>query len=256
MSSTRCDPDPSGAGPAPDAVLDNPVWHAIDGPQRGLGLLHGPAAHYAHDVAPFAAVAPGADPRDQGVLSSLNEVVPPGAVAVFTGHDPVTPAGWTVEHDIVGWQLVDSPALLATAEADAAGPDELLALGAADVPEMLALTELTRPGPFLSRTVEFGGYLGIRRGGRLVAMAGRRMQPAGWCEVSAVCTDPDHVGQGLARRLLLAVVLGIRDDGMRAFLHVAGENERALALYRHLGFADRQSVHFLVCHRSDPADRR
>ena len=42
--------------------------------------------------------------------------------------------------------------------------------------EMLALAELTQPGPFGMRTHEMGTYLGIRREGKLVAMAGERLE--------------------------------------------------------------------------------
>jgi hypothetical protein len=48
----------------------------------------------------------------------------------------------------------------------AAGPEAVL-LGAADVPEMLALVKRTRPGPFLPRTIELGRYLGA--GGGILA---------------------------------------------------------------------------------------
>ena len=46
-------------------------------------------------------------------------------------------------------------------------PGPIIELGAADVPEMLALVERTRPGPFVTRTVELGTYLGIRDDGRI-----------------------------------------------------------------------------------------
>jgi hypothetical protein len=80
---------------------------------------------------------------------------------------------------------------------DVGADPEAVALGPADVPEMLDLVERTQPGPFLPRTIMLGTYLGIRRGGALVAMAGERMRPPGWTEISAVCTDPAHRGQGL-----------------------------------------------------------
>jgi hypothetical protein len=57
-----------------------------------------------------------------------------------------------------------------------AADPEAVPLGVADVPEMLDLTARTKPGPFLPRTFELGTYLGIRRDGRLVAMAGERLR--------------------------------------------------------------------------------
>lgn len=81
-------------------------------------------------------------------------------------------------------------------------------LGPDDVPEILGLVDRAQPGPFRKRTIELGTYLGIRRDGELIAMAGERMRPPGWTEISAVCTDPAYRGQGLATRLIRAVAAG------------------------------------------------
>jgi ribosomal protein S18 acetylase RimI-like enzyme len=126
-----------------------------------------------------------------------------------------------------------------------AAPDAVR-LGAADVPEMLELVERTQPGPFLPRTVELGTYLGIRRDGALVAMAGERLHPPGWTEISAVCTAPEHRGQSLATRLVRAVVHGIRERGETPFLHAAGSNVNAIRLYESLGFRLRGRTTFAV----------
>ncbi|MBP2038972.1 putative GNAT family acetyltransferase [Streptomyces avidinii] len=122
---------------------------------------------------------------------------------------------------------------------------EAVPLGRADVPEMLELVGLTRPGPFLDRTVELGTYLGIRHEGRLVAMAGERMRPAGWSEISAVCTHPDHLGRGLAGRLVRAVAAAARERGDSPFLHAAASTTGAIRLYGAMGFTLRRSPVFL-----------
>jgi predicted GNAT family acetyltransferase len=101
---------------------------------------------------------------------------------------------------------------------------------------MLDLVARTQPGPFLQRTVELGTYLGVRRDGALVAMAGERLHPPGFTEVSAVCTDPDHRGQGYAARLVQAVVAGIKERGDIPFLHATATNTNAIRLYEALGF--------------------
>lgn len=122
--------------------------------------------------------------------------------------------------------------------------EEAVVLTRADVPEMLALVERTKPGPFLPRTIELGTYLGIRRDGELVAMAGERMKPPGWTEVSAVCTDERFRGQGLGGRLVLAVVANIQARGDRAFLHTGRQNVTAIRLYESLGFRLRRAAEF------------
>ena len=127
---------------------------------------------------------------------------------------------------------------------------EAIPLGAADVPEMLELVAQTEPGPFLPRTIELGDYLGIRRDGALVAMAGERFRLDGWTEISAVCTKPDHRGQGLASRLVGALIAGIKRRSERAFLHVIATNTGAIGLYEELGFRVRQTATLTVLTRT------
>jgi predicted GNAT family acetyltransferase len=101
---------------------------------------------------------------------------------------------------------------------------------------MLELVARTEPGPFLTRTIELGDYLGVRRDGALAAMAGERFRPEGWTEISAVCTAPEHRGEGLASRLVGALVAGIERRLEGAFLHVLATNTAAIRLYEQLGF--------------------
>jgi ribosomal protein S18 acetylase RimI-like enzyme len=120
----------------------------------------------------------------------------------------------------------------------------LVSLGPADSAEMAELVERTRPGPFAARTVELGGYLGVRREGRLVAMAGWRLQLPGFVEISAVCTDPLERGRGLASRLVRAVAAAARRQGSIPFLHVAEANTGAIRLYESLGMRTVRTVRF------------
>ena len=129
---------------------------------------------------------------------------------------------------------------------DVAPDAEAIPLGPPDVPDMLSLTSRSKPGPFLSRTIELGAYLGIRRDGQLVAMAGERMRVPGWTEISAVCTDDAYRGQGLATRLIHAIALGIRERDETPFLHASAANVNALRLYEDLGFRLRREVSFIA----------
>ena len=112
-------------------------------------------------------------------------------------------------------------------------------LGKADAPAMLALATLTKPGPFRSRTRELGPFVGIRRDGQLVAMAGRRLRVDGFTELSGVCTHPDHRGMGYAAALSRVVVSEILATGEAAFLHAFADHETTIAFYRGLGFQTR-----------------
>jgi ribosomal protein S18 acetylase RimI-like enzyme len=186
---------------------------------------------YLPDVAPFLAI-PDAD-----AWPDVAALAGPGTVVTVAGVAP--PASWELVEEIPGTQLVD-------AGVTAAPAPEAGQLTSADVPDMLALVASTRPGPFLPRTIELGTYLGIRRDGRLVAMAGERLHPPGWTEISAVCTDPEYRGQGLATGLVRALVAGIRARGEQALLHAAASNTGAIRLYESMGFRLRASPVFAV----------
>lgn len=225
---------PDGArGAAAAHVLDHAAWTSLTGPHAHFAERRGNVVRYPVDVSPFLALPPDPGPADWADLAAL---AGPGAeVAVAGLSDP--PPGWEVLTVIPGVQLVDDGVRPA--------PDgEAVRLTAADVPEMLDLVARTQPGPFLPRTIEMGTYLGIRRGGRLVAMAGERLRPPGWTEISAVCTDPEFRGRGLATRLVLAVAAGIRARGETPFMHAAASNTGAIRLYESLGFRVRRDVVF------------
>ncbi|MEU3737315.1 GNAT family N-acetyltransferase [Streptomyces sp. NPDC032198] len=214
--------------------MDNPAYAALNGPHARFAERRGRVVRYPLDVSPWLGLPDAPEADDWADLAAL---AGPGADVPLAGVRVGLPEGWEVTFDIAGVQLVD--------DGVAAAPDaEAVRLGAADVPEMLDLVRRTQPGPFLPRTVELGTYLGIRRGGALVAMAGERLRPPGWTEISAVCTDPAVRGEGLATRLVLAVADGIRARGETPFLHTAARNVGAIRLYESLGFRLRRTTRF------------
>ncbi len=127
---------------------------------------------------------------------------------------------------------------------DSKADARVVGLDSDNVPEMLILAARTEPGPFWPRTRELGTYLGVRVDGALVAMAGERLRPPGWTEISAVCTAPEARGQGHAARLVGALAARVLARGERPFLHVAEKNTGAIALYERLGFKTRRQVTF------------
>ncbi|WP_163549411.1 GNAT family N-acetyltransferase [Candidatus Frankia nodulisporulans] len=213
--------------------LDNPVRAALLGPQAHLAEGHGAVLRFPPDVCPFLGLP---DEPDLAAWHEAAHLLGPGALILYT-LDATPPPGWEVNGIGTGVQMID-------VSMRAAPDPEAVRLTAADVPEMLDLVARAKPGPFLPRTIEMGTYLGIRHGGTLVAMAGERMHPPGWTEISAVCTDPAQRGQGLAGRLVRAVAAGIRARGERPFLHTLADNTNAIRLYERLGFEIRRTVAF------------
>jgi ribosomal protein S18 acetylase RimI-like enzyme len=216
-------------------LLDNPVLSSLSGPHARFAQQQGNVVRYPPAVCPFAGMPADPDAADWADAARL---AGPGRVLALAA-EPPRPAGWQAEMRLEGVQMTGE------AVAGKADPEAVL-LGAADVPEMLSLAERTRPGPFLRRTHEMGTYLGIRRDGALVAMAGERLHPAGWTEVSAVCTDPAWRGHGFASRLILAAVAGIQARGEAPFLHAVTANVNAIRLYEELGFGIRRPIVFSV----------
>lgn len=217
------------------AELDNAAWHALTGPHAHFAEGNDFARRYPSDVAPFVAVRSWAEPQ---VWDSLVELVGHGAEIGLSGGVPEFPPGWEELWRGQGVQLVETEALRPV-------PDpEVVVLGREDVPEMLALVERNKPGPFLPRTHELGRYVGFRREGRLVAMAGERLHLDGWTEISAVSTDDDYRRQGLASRLVLDIAFHIQQRGERALMHASAANVSAIAAYERLGFARRTYTTF------------
>ncbi|GAB6901455.1 GNAT family N-acetyltransferase [Kineosporia succinea] len=218
-----------------ESVLDDPVGESLRGAHSHLARRHGTALRYPDDVSTFVAVPVNPRPQDWDDLAGL---LGGGGFADLFSAEATPPDGWPPEFDLDGFQMIGTAAHYATY------PD-VLTLGPADVPDMLALVEQNQPGPFWARTIAMGTYVGIRdTEGRLVAMAGERLHPPGWIEISAVCTAPEARGKGCATRLVSETAARIVSRGERPLIHVAAANRTAQAIYSKLGFETRREVTF------------
>ncbi|PZA23278.1 GNAT family N-acetyltransferase [Modestobacter versicolor] len=228
----------SGDADVSSTVLDDPVGESLRGHHAHLARRVGGTAAYLPEVATFAAVLLEPTPSDWADLAAL---LGPGELADLFSASVEPPADWAPVFSLEGVQMVADPRAPAGGVPVAA---DVVELGPADVADMLALTGVTRPGPFWSRTDELGTYWGVRENGVLVAMAGERLRPPGWTEISAVSTAPQARGRGLASALVRTAMRHVVDRGERPFLHVAAENSGAIALYERLGFEVRRRVRF------------
>ncbi|MCX4553344.1 GNAT family N-acetyltransferase [Streptomyces sp. NBC_01387] len=215
--------------------LDNPVRASLTGPHARFAERRGRVLRYPAGVSPWFALPDTPDASDWADAAAL---AGPGGAVTLTAFRRPPPDSWERTFHAEGVQLVDDGV-------EAAPDPEAVRLGADDVPEMLELVARTRPGPFLPRTVELGTYLGVRREGVLVAMAGERLHPPGWSEISGVCTDEAVRGQGLGSRLVRAVAHEIRERDETPFLHASAANTDAIRLYESLGFRLRRRTSFL-----------
>ena len=212
--------------------LDDPVRAALAGRHQRFARQVGRAWRYDPEVAPFGTLPADPEPAD---WRDAAELIGAGQTLSLVRTASAVPDGWELVRRMDGLQLVAGRSL--------SQPDpETVRLTTADVPEMLDLIARTQPGPFGPRTIELGTYLGVRVGGALVAMAGERLSSPGFTEISAICTDPDHRGRGLAARLIGAVAAVIEGRGDRVYLHVRVENADAIRVYERTGFVTRRRV--------------
>jgi ribosomal protein S18 acetylase RimI-like enzyme len=216
------------------AALDRPIWSALTSAHRALAEGTALARRYPATISPLAAVSDDTD----AAWSDLAEFAKDDVVVVVSLAPLDAIRGLDVQSSAVARQMVASSAAQTIGDA----PVETLGLG--DVPAMLELTALTKPGPFKARTHELGHYIGIRDGHRLAAMAGERMRLDGFTEISAVCVHPDFRGRGYAQTLVKTLMKAVAGRGETPFLHTYAENHGAIALYERLGFVSRTNLYF------------
>jgi ribosomal protein S18 acetylase RimI-like enzyme len=222
--------------------LENVIWQALTTRQAHFAESCDSARRFAQEVTSLCAFN---KPNPEG-YASLARLAGSGETAAVFLDQPYEPRdGWDY---IAGAPLLQMVCEIGHATTSSSAP-EMVELGTSDSPEMLELSALTKPGPFGPRTHELGYYIGIRHAGKLVAMAGERLKVPGHTEISAVCTHPDHLGKGYAAALMTEIMRSIRARGEKPFLHVRGDNSRAIAIYERLGFHTRSKGHFTVLRR-------
>jgi predicted GNAT family acetyltransferase len=213
--------------------LDEVIWNALASTQSRFAIGDDRVRRYLPSVAPFAAMV-DASPASFKALRKLIEAH--GPAALRTPDVLPVPPGLCVIQDVMLVQMTWQ------GEPGHGEAWDHVRLNDSDVPEMVSLTTAAQPGPFGPRTIELGSYLGVRRQGKLVAMAGERMRLHGYTEISAVCVDAAFRGQGHATGLIKLLISAIHARDEIPFLHVLKSNRRAIDLYQELGFVERSEI--------------
>jgi ribosomal protein S18 acetylase RimI-like enzyme len=210
--------------------LDNPIWQSLTTFHSRFAVGDEYAKRFPKEIGPFVAVPE----KDISADSQLEQLVAVNESVYFIGIAPFFNSHWRVEGQASLLQMV-CQSRIKNLETGV----EVSILSDPDNPAMLELMSQVYPGFFRPRTYELGNYLGIFQNGRLAAMSGERMHLTGYREISAVCTHPDFSGRGYARVLVSLLINAILDRYEIPFLHVASENERAVSLYKRIGFTTR-----------------
>lgn len=216
--------------------LDNPAWTALTTHQATIALVEGMARRFPPEMAVHGALALPIPPAWDS-LARLARV----PVGLFT-HEPLqVPPGWKVTRHVELLEMVHSD----SEKVPFAGARvDVVELSDADVPQMSALYEATRPGrKMCPRIQKLGTFLGVRKDDKLVAMAGLRMHVPGYREITTVATLPEFEGRGFAMALVGSLVERIRGRDDYPFLTVRTDNTRAINIYKRLGFKERIRLH-------------
>ena len=222
-------------------ILHNPVFHALCSGDSHFAQGTDTVKFFDAEVSPYAGFP---DNYAKG-FEELHALMPAGRRILYAIPDPIIPPkGWEVKAQIPGVQFLYP--MDSVPQNSNLVPEPL---NTSHVTEMVALTARTKPGPFDERTIEFGHYFGIFADGKLAAMTGQRLHPDPYTEISAVCTHPDYLGRGYAAALLQHQLQLILSQGKQPFLHVRGDNERAIALYERIGFKLSGPMHFYFMKR-------
>jgi ribosomal protein S18 acetylase RimI-like enzyme len=217
-----------------ETLLDNPPWSALTTVHSSFAQGTPEAKRYRPGILPFAAFS------GEGRAADLDPFIAAGETFYLIGALPPLPAHWTLELELPCAQLLAPENLHCMPQ-----PTEAITLlKDSDKADMYALINSIQPGYYHPDTPQLGDYCGIRRNGRLIAMAGERMRLTGFSELSAICTHPDYTGHGYAQQLIAWLCRRQRAAGITPFLHVSLANERALRLYIHLGFRHRREIVF------------
>lgn len=219
--------------------LDNPAWYSLTETHRHFAVGNDIIRRYEKNIAPFIAIHP--DWKNN--ITGLDQWTSPGDSFFLIGDTPSLPVNYRIESRLDCLQMTGEKVCSIVAAAVMEGLCER------NDEEMKTLINLVQPGYYNSGTRLMGDYFGIRINGHLVAMTGERMRMDGLTEISAVVTHPDFTGRGHARQLVSYVANKNLLSGVIPFLHVAASNERAINLYRHLGFVERRVIAFWKINR-------
>lgn len=222
--------------------LDNPFHAALTSIHRDVAVQHGDVLRYPAQCAPFL----GIPHVDSALDAALEALVPAGDSVLLLGRLPAAvPAGWVLE------PFADLAQLHCERELPVIDGPQIIALDARHRADVLALTALVYPHYFRPRTMELGRYFGMYVGGRLAAIIGERLGTPDTREMSAICTHPDFLGRGYARRLTAFLTNETLHAGKLPFLHVAYSNARAKTLYEQMGYRLRRDIPFATLRRGD-----
>ncbi|WP_055435263.1 GNAT family N-acetyltransferase [Lacinutrix algicola] len=207
--------------------LKNPVWHSLKETHKKFVIEFNRVQFYKPDVCNFAAFY-----DDTKTAKAANEYTNSSDDFFFVSENQtpiVDGINVVLEKKTDGCQMVLNKLV------DIEITEDIVLLDETFIDEIYDLVWLVMPGYYKKRTFEMGNYYGILKDGKLVSIAGQRMQTNLFIEISAVVTHPDYTGKGLARQLIVHNTKEILKENKTPILHT-NKGNLAIPLYEKLGY--------------------
>lgn len=210
-----------------EKTLKNPVWYALNETHHKFLINLNGMFFYDPEICTF-----GAFEEDSTTAEALNayaKLTEKFFLVTEKGHPKFDTSQVVLQRKIEGCQMVLDKLVEVKVQ------ETIVPLSEAYKDEIYDLIWLVMPGYYQKRSFEMGNYYGIFKDGKLVAIAGQRMQTNDFIEVSGVVTHPDYTRKGFAKQLVYHVSREIIKANKNAILHTTKGNT-AIPLYESLGY--------------------
>lgn len=207
--------------------LKNPVWYSLEETHKKFVVEFNGVKFYAPEICTF-----GSFFDETKTAKASNEYLKTSDDFFFVSEHQTPLIDDTkvfLEKKVNGCQMVLNklPAIDIT--------EKIVLLDKTFMDEIYDLVWLVMPGYYQRRSLEMGKFYGIFKNGKLVSIAGQRMQTHLFIEVSAVVTHPDYTRRGLAKQLIAHNTKEILKENKTPILHT-NKGNLAISLYEKLGY--------------------
>jgi ribosomal protein S18 acetylase RimI-like enzyme len=223
-----------------NSLLNNPIWYALTTKDIDKNIGSKQFAYFNAEIAPFIGM-PHWNKKAQHEL--LNNVPSDRSWFLLIAEEVDFVDDIEIIFSLPLFQMTCTKLMKVNSLEDNL---KFIELNETHIGQMIELTQATKPGPFTKRTIEFGGYYGIFDGDKLVVMGGERLHINDFTEISAICTHPNYTGLGYASKITSFLSETVFNKGQKPFLHVRADNNRAIDMYKRLGFEIRSNIYFYI----------
>jgi len=207
--------------------LKNPVWYSLKETHNKFAIEFDGVQFYNPEISSF-----GAFFDETKTAEAANNYVKTANEFFFVSEHQtpiVDPTKVILEKKINGCQMVLNKLT------DVKITEDIVLLDQTFIDEIYDLIWLVMPGYYKKRSFELGKFFGIFKDGKLVSIAGQRMQTNLFIELSSVVTHPNYTKKGLAKQLIAYNTKEILKENKTPILHT-NKGNFAISLYEKLGY--------------------